>query len=191
VVAAVRAKQAQRDAMMAAHMPNLDAGADAGGAAADWSKKRLERLTMQLGLDAGQQKAVSAILPKDDWMNPATMDAQRKEGEKRMDGVLTAFDNATFDAKKVDLSGAPGKSKHEALEKDAAFLSQLLPLLTPDQREKLAGQRERQGMRRPPMGGFGGASMGGPGMGGPGMGGGPGGPGGGGPGGGGPGGGGH
>jgi Spy/CpxP family protein refolding chaperone len=149
---AVRAKQQQREAMINAHTPDAGAGFDAG--AIDWSKKRLEKMTAQLGLDANQQKSVAAILPKEDWMNPTVMKAERDESNKRVDALLTAFEAPAFDGKKLDLSGSPAK-RREGLEKDAAFLGQLVPLLTPDQREKLAAQREHAGMRRGGMGGHG------------------------------------
>jgi Spy/CpxP family protein refolding chaperone len=84
----------------------------------------------------------------EDSMSPAAMKTQREEGKKRMDAVLTAFEGASFDPKKLDLAGLPGKTRHEGLEKDTTFLSQLLPLLTPEQREKLAVQRERTNGRR-------------------------------------------
>ncbi len=76
------------------------------------------------------------------------MHAMSEEGKKRMEAVLTAFEADVFDAKKVDLLGSPGKTPHEGLEKDTKFLSQLLPILTPEQREKLAAQREHSGMHR-------------------------------------------
>jgi Spy/CpxP family protein refolding chaperone len=154
LVAAVRAKQGVRDAQFAAHA-DVDAGAF------DWTKRRLQQMTMQLGLDAGQQKSVGAILGKDDSMSPATMKTQRDEGKKRMEAVLTAFEGTAFDPKKVDLSGIPGKTRHEGLEKDTTFLSQLLPLLTPEQRDKLATQRERSGGRHRPEGNGGGHEPGG------------------------------
>jgi len=143
VVAAVRTKQAAREAQFAQHNIDMDAGA------ADWAKRRLERMTTQLNLDAAQQKTVGALLAKGDSMSPAAMAAQREEGKKRMDRVLSAFDGDAFDPKKLDLGGLPGSTLHEGLEKDTTFLAQLVPILTPDQREKLASQREHTGLRRP------------------------------------------
>ncbi len=140
LVASIRAREAARDAQFAAHA-EFDAGA------VDWTKRRLDRLTAQLGLDPAQQKTVGALLVKGDSMGPAAMHVQREEGKKRMDGVLTAFEGDHFDPAKVDLGGLPGKTAHEGLEKDTTFLSQLLPVLTPEQREKLAAQREHTGMR--------------------------------------------
>jgi Spy/CpxP family protein refolding chaperone len=148
LVTAVRARQAARDAQMNAH-DGMDAGA------AQWTKRRLARLTEQLGLDAAQQKSVDAILAKsEDVTSPSAMHAMGEEGKKRMEAILTAFEGNNFDAavKKLDLTGAPGKTPHEGLEKDTSFLSQLLPILTPEQREKLAVQRERSGPRRRPEG---------------------------------------
>jgi Spy/CpxP family protein refolding chaperone len=147
LVAAVGTKQAARDAQFAAHSEM-----DAGGSP-EWTKRRLDRLTAQLGLDAAQQKSAAAILAKGgDAMSPAAMHEMRDEGKKRLDAVLTAFEGSTLDAKKLVLSGVPGKTAHEGLEKDTTFVSQLLPILTPEQREKLAAQREHSSMRHHPPG---------------------------------------
>jgi hypothetical protein len=144
LVAAVRTKETARDAQFAAHGVDMDAGA------AEWAKRRLDRMTAQLGLDAAQQKTVGALLVKGDSMGPAAMNTQREEGKKRMERILSSFEGDTFDPKKLDLGGVPGTTLHEGLEKDTAFLSQLVPVLTPEQREKLATQRDRPGLRRHP-----------------------------------------
>ena len=60
--------------------------------------------------------------------------AQREDGKRKIDATLSAFDGEGFDAKKTPLSSAPGKTPHEAIERDATFLGQLIPLLTPEQR---------------------------------------------------------
>jgi hypothetical protein len=142
LVAALQAKQAAREAQRAAH-DDADAGSPA-----DWTKRRVDRLTRQLALDDGQQKSVAAIVAKGDPMTPATMRAKRDAAKKHMDALLTAFAADPFDATKLDLSPMPGKTPHEAIEKDTTFVSQLLPILTQDQRIKLAAQRERMGGRR-------------------------------------------
>jgi hypothetical protein len=140
LVDAVRAKQAARESQHAAH----DDG-DAGSAA-DWVSRRVERLTRQLALDPTQQKSVTAIVTKES-ANPAAMRAKHDEAKKQMDAALTAFVGDTFDATKTPLTPA-GKTPHEGVQKDADFVSQLLPILTPDQRVKLATQRERGSNRR-------------------------------------------
>jgi hypothetical protein len=142
LVAALRAKQAERDAQRAAH----DDG-DAGSAA-DWAKRRLERVTRQLALDDGQQKSVAALIAKGDAMTPATMRAKRDDAKKHIDALFTAFAADPFDATKLDLSLVSGKTPHDGVEKDTTFVSQLLPILTQDQRMKLASQRDRMGGRR-------------------------------------------
>jgi hypothetical protein len=161
LVDAVRAKQAVHEAQFEAHM-TVDAGAPA-----EWAKRRLDRLTAQLGLDAAEQPKVAAILAKDDSMSPNAMRTQREDGKKRMDAVLTAFEKDKLDAKSLDLGQIPGKTAHEGLEKDTKFLGQLLPVLTQDQREKLAMQRDRSGRgnRRPPGPDFGGGQPHDPGIG--------------------------
>ncbi len=138
VVAAVRAKQAERETRMA----NWNKEADGG--APDWGKKRLDKLTADLTLDAGQQKQVAAILTKaSDPPNAAGMQGRWDDLKKRQDALLTAFASPSFDAKKADLTLLPGKTAHDPMDHMAAFFTQLLPVLHPDQRDKLAASMDR------------------------------------------------
>jgi Spy/CpxP family protein refolding chaperone len=138
VVAAVRAKQAERETRMANWNKESDGGAP------DWSKKRLDKLTADLGLDAGQQKQVAAILTKSaDPPNAAGMQSRWDDLKKRQDALLTAFASPTFDAKKADLTLLPGKSAHDPMDHMAAFFTQLLPVLHADQRDKLVASMDR------------------------------------------------
>jgi Spy/CpxP family protein refolding chaperone len=121
LVAAIHAKQA-------AHKPD-PAKAEAH------AKERLAHLTKQLDLDAAQQKKVEALLAKD-----TSGPAMHEEMKKRTDAVLTAFEGEGFDAKKLDIGPAPtGK----AMAAHTQFLTALVPLLKPDQREKLAASVEK------------------------------------------------
>jgi Spy/CpxP family protein refolding chaperone len=140
LVAAVHAKQADREARMAGWMK----AKAADGGAVDMGKKRLDRLTADLTLDAGQQKQVAAILTKaSDPPDAAGMQTRWDDVTKRMASLLTAFAATTFDAKKADLTILPGKAAHDPLDHMAALFSQLLPILHPDQREKLAASVDR------------------------------------------------
>ena len=140
VVAAVRAMQAKREDRMAGWMKDKDAD----GGAPDWSKKRLDKLTADLTLDAGQQKQVAAILAKaSDPPNAAGMQQRWDDAKKRMDALLTSFAGDPFDAKKADLTILPGKTAHDPMDHMAAFFTQLLTVLHPDQRDKLAGSMDR------------------------------------------------
>lgn len=161
LVANVRAKQAEHEARMKDWMQG---GADAG--APDWTKKRLDKLTSDLSLDAGQQKQVAAILAKPtDVPNAAAMQARWADRQKKADALLTAFSADPFDAKKLDLAPMPGKTAHEPMDHMVSFFTQLLPVLHPDQRDKLATSMDRP---------FGADRRGGPGGGQPAAGGGPG-----------------
>jgi Spy/CpxP family protein refolding chaperone len=153
-VAAVRAKQADHEAHMAGWMKDKDGD----GGPPDWGKKRLDKLTADLTLDAGQQKQVTAILTKAaDPPNAAGMQSRWDDHKKRIDALLTSFAGDTFDAKKADLTILPGKTAHDPMDHMVAFFTQLLPILHPDQRDKLAASMDR------PFG----AREGTPGMGGP------------------------
>jgi Spy/CpxP family protein refolding chaperone len=153
-VSALRAKEEEREARRAAKKE--DAGASAG---LDHAKMRLDRLTAELSLDATQQKQVAALLSNaKDPPNSAVLDARRADRLKKMDTFLTAFASDSFDAKQLDLSLLPGKTPREPLEHMATFIGQLVPILHPDQRDKLAksenrpfGSLEMPGRARPPL----------------------------------------
>ncbi len=108
----------------------------------EWSKRGLDRLTKELDLDAAQQKSVGALLDKEDHPTAAAAKTLREEAKKRQDALLTAFEGDTFDARKLELAG-PGKKLREQLEHHVQELAQLLPLLKPEQREKLVAGMEK------------------------------------------------
>ena len=128
---AVRAKAAAREPK------------DRDGGAEDWSARRLERMTSDLGLDPGQQKQVAAVLAKQP--SPA---ATRADMNKRMDAVLTAFQADSFDAQKA--MQATTKVAREAMDQQISFTSQLLAVLHADQRERFAASTAKHGGRGGP-----------------------------------------
>jgi Spy/CpxP family protein refolding chaperone len=144
LVAAIRAKQAEHETRATGWMKEADGGAP------DWSKKRLDKMTTDLALDAGQQKQVAAMLAKtSDPPNAAGMQSRWDDRKKRADALLTAFATDPFDAKTLDLSILPGKTAHDPMDHMVAFFSQLLPILHADQRDKLGSSLDR------PLGGRG------------------------------------
>jgi hypothetical protein len=152
LLANVRAKQADHEA----HMNDWMQGKGGDGGTVDWSKKRLDKLTTDLTLDAGQQKQVAAILAKPtDVPNAAGMQARWAERKTKVDALLTAFAGDPFDAKKLDLGMMPGKAAHEPMDHMVAYYTQLLPILHPDQRDKLATSMDKPfgADRRGPGGG--------------------------------------
>jgi Spy/CpxP family protein refolding chaperone len=130
---AVRAKAAAREAE----------AKDQDGGAGDPSARRLDRMATDLGLDPGQQKQVAALLAK----QPSLV-AMRDDTNKRMDAILTAFQADAFDAQKV--LQPTTKAPHDAMDRQIAFTSQLLAVLHPDQREKLAVSTAKRGGRGRP-----------------------------------------
>lgn len=114
----------------------------------EFAKRRLDRLTRELGLDADQQKKVQALLAQDMPAKPT--EEQKAAAKKRVDDFLAAFEKDTFDAKSLDLGELPGKNAHTMMDHRVAFLNKLLPILKPEQRDKYATQLER----RPAMGGW-------------------------------------
>src|SRR5262249_33300580 len=118
LVAAVRAKQAEHQAKM-------------GGP--DAAKHRLEHLTKQLDLDAAQQKRVEPLLAKDD---PSAMEGVKKHSE----AGLAPFQGAGFDTHKHEHAAGAAK---KGMAQHAQYLASLLPVLKPEQREKLAAGLEK------------------------------------------------
>jgi Spy/CpxP family protein refolding chaperone len=148
VTANVRAKQTAREAKMA-HREGRDGGAADGGAAHNMSKRMLGGLTRGLELDAEQEKKVDAIVAKDDGKGRP----DQAEMKKNMEGLLTAFEKDTFDAKKLDAFDA--KKVRGPMEQETKLLAQLLPILKPEQREKLATKMEKGPSPHGKRGGFG------------------------------------
>ena len=160
-VAAVRAKIAERETRMSGWMKDKDGD----GGPPDWGKKRLDKLTADLTLDAGQQKQVAAILTKAaDPPNAAGMQSRWDDHKKRVDALLTAFAGDPFDAKKADLTVLPGKTAHDPMDHIVALFTQLLPVLHADQRDKLASSMDRPFGAREGMGGPAGGPNAGQGM---------------------------
>lgn len=129
VVGTVRAIEEKRASRMKIH-ERPDAGSPT------LAKLRLERYTRELGLDAEQQKKVAAIHPQEDRAANA-----REELKKQTEALLAAFEKESFDARKLDL-GAP-KSARAPIEEQVKLFGLLLPILKPEQRERLAKNLER------------------------------------------------
>lgn len=123
---AVRARWAAREASARSR----DGGAD------DWAARRLDRMTNDLGLDAGQQKQVAALLAK----QPARS-AMRADMSKHLAALLAAFEVDPFDASQALQPTLKGP--HDAMDRQIAFTAQVLPVLRADQREKFAASTSR------------------------------------------------
>jgi len=120
-------------ATSAAHDADARAREGDGG---DWIANRLQRMTTDLGLDAGQQKQVAALLAKQP--SPSAM---RDDTSKQLLAIVTAFQAEAFDASKALQSTLKGP--HDAMDRQIAFATQMLALLKPEQRDKLAASTMR------------------------------------------------
>lgn len=138
VVKNIRDMQAKREERMAKRGGG-DGGSRGDYDAAKWQRARVERMTRELNLDAEQQKKVEAALSA---AGKGAPDA-RADAKKRMDAILAAFEKEGFDANKL---GSPdAKHARQPLEDEAKFLGAILPVLKPEQREKLATTMGRGG----------------------------------------------
>lgn len=146
VVASVRAKQAKREE----RGPRKEAGDGGAADARKGPRRSLDRLLRGLDLDAEQQKKVDALAPAAELKGGGPDPAEMK---KRIDSLLVAFEKDAFDAKKTDAFDV--KKNRAALEEETKLLSQILPILKPEQREKLAARRDRSSPRGPKRAGHG------------------------------------
>lgn len=134
VVEDVKKKHAQMEERMAKREEhNKDKGD--GGKPESRAKKHIERLTADLDLDADQQKKVGAITP------PEMAMPDRAEMKKKSEALLAAFEKDTFDAKKVDAFDA--KKARGPMEAETKVVSAIVPILKPEQREKLAAKMDK------------------------------------------------
>ena len=140
VAAVVRARQAKRED----HSAHEDAGPDAGKGA----RHGLDRMLRGLDLDAEQQKKIDAIAPKAELTRP-----DPSEMKRHIEALLSAFEKETFDARKTDAVDV--KKSRVALEEETKILIQILPILEPEQREKLAARRDHGAARIPRRSGHG------------------------------------
>ena len=146
VVAGVKTADEKRTARMKARA-EADGGAPDAGARSMTQRGRFENMVKDLDLEPEQQKKVQGFLPKDD---PKT--DRGEEMKKRSESVLLAFEKDGFDAKKEEVEP---KKAVQPMADMVKFLSQIVPILTPIQRDKLVAKVERgpgaEG-RRPPRG---------------------------------------
>ncbi len=105
--------------------------------APDWATRRLEHMKSQLVLDQDQQKQVAAVLARV-APTPAAAQAHYDAVKKQAEAAATAFERDTFDAKKIDLSAAPGKKVTDPFDREVKYITLLLPILTAGQRDRFA-----------------------------------------------------
>jgi hypothetical protein len=138
LVNAIRVENEQEKAQVRA----TDASEATRTRRAKLQKSELDFITQLLGLSAVQQQQVDELLTS--YPEPSVIEARTR----RVDQLLAAFVQDSFDATKFDLSAYGPETPHGIEQQDVAYLRALLPILTPAQRETLAafraiGRRER------------------------------------------------
>jgi Spy/CpxP family protein refolding chaperone len=117
--------------------------------------------TKDLDLDDAQQKKVQAVLDKakEDKGPPPDMAAMKDAMKKKWDSLLAEFEKDTFDAKKSEAFTDKPDMKKMGGPMNPKTLNEILPILKPEQREKLAakmtkgpGHKGGPGMAPPPPG---------------------------------------
>ncbi len=119
--------------------------------ATDWATRRLDHMKSQLVLDQDQQKQVAAVLARV-APTPAAAQAHYDALKKQVEAAATAFERDTFDAKKIDLSAAPGKKVTDPFDREVKYITLLLPILTAGQRDRFASLMDHPRERGPGRG---------------------------------------
>jgi Spy/CpxP family protein refolding chaperone len=114
--------------------------------ATDWATRRLEHMKSQLVLDQDQVKQVAAVLARE-APTPAAAQAHHEAVARQTEAVARAFESDTIDVKKLDLSASPGKKSTDAFDRQIKYVSSLLPILTPGQRDRFAALMEHPQQR--------------------------------------------
>jgi Spy/CpxP family protein refolding chaperone len=117
-------------------------GAAAGMPSAESERRKLDAMTRMLSLDTTQQQQIFSIMQA---QAPAANMAQ--ERRQRMERVVDGFQAVSFDARTLLPTPAQlGDMVRQGIQRHLAFLNQVLLVLRPDQREKLAASIESGGM---------------------------------------------
>lgn len=135
VAAKVKAKTAEREERMKKRMEK---------GATDKPMMRpsqLGRMTRNLDLDDAQKKKVDALAAKHEGDGGAPHGMI--DNDKRLNAIVAAFEKDGFDAKKIEPVDA--KKARAPFEAQAKLFTDLLPILQPPQREKLAKNLDRGG----------------------------------------------
>jgi len=150
VVTNIKAAEEKRASRIKQH----EAKTGGDGGKPNFAKMRFEHYTRDLDLSDEQKKKVEGILPKED-----KSDAAREDAKKVLDATVAAFEKETFDAKKLP---QPDPKKRPAAFSDLAkFFNGLVPILKPEQREKLANKLDKPSDGHGGHGGGGGRRPGG------------------------------
>jgi Spy/CpxP family protein refolding chaperone len=107
---------------------------------------RLARLTEEVSLTPDQVTKISAALHKAPAAHPATFDPQKAEAH--VHAFSSAFAGDSFDAKTIT-SNANGHLASRGAMRMAHFYETVTPLLTPEQRTKLAAELREHANNQP------------------------------------------
>jgi small-conductance mechanosensitive channel len=104
--------------------------------------QRMARVAAELGLSDEQVSTIRASMKAAYAERGEEMHAEHAQMKARMQALATAFQSDTFDARALDVGGhAAGAMGHFAGMRQA-FLRAAVPVLSADQREKLASKIE-------------------------------------------------
>ena len=138
VVSAVRARLADRED---GEPPSILGARGTGPTGpVDSLKHRLDLLKGELSLDAEQHKRIAGLpMIKDEERALQKIEGFRDQRRKRAEALLGAFPTDAFDAKAV-VAPTSQKAPGQVTKQGVAFVSRLLAILKPEQREELASK---------------------------------------------------
>jgi hypothetical protein len=100
--------------------------------------RRLQKMSIDLALDPGQQKKLDDLLSAEAAVDASDPDSRVEGARRNLDHLLAAFDQDTLDGRPVVASLLSIKSATDATDHRVAFFRGLVEILTSSQRETLA-----------------------------------------------------
>lgn len=109
--------------------------------------KKMKKLAKKIGLTEDQMDRLKAVMMSSFKGHRGEMKKHRKQHRKQLRAAAEAFKSDSFDAGSFQIFGGPMARLQPHLQRFTTIAGQVLPILTPAQREKLAELIEKRAAR--------------------------------------------
>jgi hypothetical protein len=137
---------AVRTARPARNDENARVPAGSAAPAAPGATPSLDRLVGQLVLDPGQRQQVGVLLARRELRPSVPIQSKMGGAQRRIEEMLSCFKLATFEAKEAWPPPGAMTPQEEQIDRELVLISRLLPLLSPQQRERFAESIDAEGV---------------------------------------------
>ena len=108
------------------------------------TERNIRKLASNLGLTEDQQDQLRAVFRAHVVSHGAEMRARREQRREKIEAAMEAFKSDSFDAARLGLFDHPRGLAARKVQHLARLADKLLPVLSSEQRGKLAGQLEQK-----------------------------------------------